>query len=147
MLRIPIRTKPLPHRVLRVEPPRRRAIIMDRRPPQVPPKPALEVPASRPVQRTPIIPDHHIPRIVPLDRRCVLLLRSMLIEPLNQLPRARDLLPGRPHLLDVVQVRADIQVHPPARLVALHQAVALHRRGPRRRGIDVLEELGRPELP
>lgn len=142
VLRFRLTVKPLPYDILGVTSPRRRAIIVHRGPPQVPPELALERAAARAMQHAPVIPNNHITWAVPRHGSRVLLLRGVCIKPLHQFPRVRNLFSV---LFDMVQVRAHIQIHAPAGLVPLRNAVPLHRR--RRRRIDIREELRRPQLP
>ncbi len=122
-----------------IQPPRRTAIIMHRRPAQIPPVFALERATVGLVQSAPVVPDDHVRGLFPFYANGIVFPCDMVEQLLDQ--RVRFFLR---YALDVVRVGCDIDVSPAAGFVHLNQLVACHPAGVRR--VEVLEELGRAEL-
>ncbi len=80
----------------------------------------LTGPLTRPVQHAPVVPDDQITRLQPGHADGILGLGRVLVQPRHQLRRPL----GRHAVaFQVVQMGADVQVQPPARLAPLHDLV------------------------
>lgn len=93
---------------------------MHRCPTHVPLKFALESPLARPMHNGRVIPTNHVPDISPLDTENVLLLRRMRKQRLNQFGTLWFRDPGPVHMLEMMQVVRNVQVHPTRGFVELH---------------------------
>lgn len=116
----------------RVQPPRRRAVVVHRRAAHVALVRAIRS-CTRPVLHRAVVPHDQVPGLLPIHRHGKGLVADVRVEPLDQVVRFLLV-----HALDVVQVRAHVQVEPPAGLVPLQDVMAHLRL---RRRVQVAVEL------